>query len=174
MSELDHSSSSASGLVIERLSQDHDLTDFDCSNSRLNVWLQRFAWTNQRAETAKTYVAHRDRKVVGFYSLVAGSVSKAEVPERVAHGLANHPVGVVLLARLAVHRSEQGRGIGKALLRDSLIRISQAADIIGVRAVLVHAIDEHARNFYLRHNFQASPIDPLQLMLLMKDLRASI
>jgi GNAT superfamily N-acetyltransferase len=111
---------------------------------------------------------------VGYHSLAAGSVLRHEAPERIAQGIANHPVGLILLARLAVDRSEQGRGLGKALLRDALGRIEQAADVVGVRAVLVHAIDDAARRFYLHHGFQPSPVDPFQLMLLMKDLRASI
>ena len=161
-------------LVIEKLTQSHSLTGFECSNATLDTWLKRFAWTNQRAETAKTYVAHRADRVVGYHALVAGSVRKHEATERIGQGMPNHPVGVIVLARLAVDRSEQGRGLGKALLRDALARISQAADLVGVRAVLVHAIDDPAREFYLHHGFQPSPVDPMALMMLMKDLRASI
>jgi GNAT superfamily N-acetyltransferase len=129
---------------------------------------------NQRAETAKTYVAHHGGRVVGYHALAAGSVLKHEAPERIAQGIANHPIGVILLARLAVDKSEQGKGLGKALLRDALARIAQAADLVGVRAVLVHAIDDVAREFYLHHGFHPSPVDPMALMMLMKDLRASI
>jgi GNAT superfamily N-acetyltransferase len=161
-------------FIIEKLAQTHDFAAFDCGNPQLNHWLKRFAWTNQRAETAKTYVAHRSGLVVGYHALAAGSVQKHEAPERIAHGIANHPVGVILLARLAVNQSEKGKGLGKALLRDALARIAEAADIVGVRAVLVHAIDDAARRFYLHHGFQPSPVDPLQLMLLTKDLRASL
>jgi len=161
-------------LIIEKLTQNHDLSGFNCTNARLDDWLKRFAWTNQRAETAKTYVAHRGARTLGYHSLVAGSVLKHEAPERIARGIANHPVGVILLARLAVDKSEHGKGLGKALLRDALARISQAADVVGVRAVLVHAIDDTAREFYLHHGFEPSPVDPMQLMMLMKDLRASL
>lgn len=161
-------------LVIEKLTKAHNLAEFDCSNPTLDNWLTRFAWTNQRAETAKTYVAHRGGRVIGYHALVAGSVLKHEAPERIAQGIANHPVGVILLARLAVDRSEHGKGLGKALLRDALARIARAADVVGVRAVLVHAIDDSARDFYLHHGFQPSPVDPMELMMLMKDLRASI
>jgi GNAT superfamily N-acetyltransferase len=141
----------------------------------LDTWLKRYAWTNQRAETARAYVAHRGGgRVIGYHALAAGSVLKHEAPERIAQGIANHPVGVVLIGRLAVDKSEHGKGIGKALLRDALARVSQAADVVGVRAVLVHAIDDPARRFYLHHGFQPSPVDPMQLMLLMKDLRASM
>ena len=138
-------------LVIERLSQDHRLADFDCSQPSLDNWLKRFAWTNQRAETAKTYVAHREGRVVGYHSLVAGSVFKHEAPERVSQGLANHPVGVILLARLAVDTSEQRNGLGKALLHDALARISQAADLVGIRAVLVHALNDSASPHFSQH-----------------------
>jgi GNAT superfamily N-acetyltransferase len=162
------------GFVIEKLAQHHNLAEFDCGTAQLNTWLKRFAWANQRAETTRTYVAHRDGSVVGYHSLTAGSVRKHEAPERIAQGIANHPIGVILLARLAVDHREQGKGLGKALVRDALARIAQAADVVGVRAVLVHAIDDAARRFYLHHGFQPSPIDVFQLMLLMKDLRRSI
>ena len=161
-------------LVIEKLNQGHSLSEFDCSNVTLDAWLRRYAWTNQRAETAKTYVAHRGDRVLGYHALVAGSVLKHEAPERIVQGTANHPVGVILLARLAVDKTEQGKGLGKALLRDALGRIAQAADVVGVRSVLVHAIDDAARKFYLHHGFESSPVDPMQLMMLMKDLRASM
>ena len=163
-----------SSVIIERLNQGHDLSGFDCGNSQLNDWLKRFAWGNDRAESARTYVAHRANRVVGYHSLVAGSALKHETPARIAKGLANHPVGLILLARLAVDRGEQGKGLGKALLRDALARIAQAADLVGVRAVLVHAIDDGARRFYLHQGFEESPVDPFQLMMLMKDLRASL
>lgn len=165
---------SAPAFVIEKLNQGHSLAEFDCSNATLDTWLKRYAWTNQRAETAKTYVAHQGGPVLGYHALVAGSVQKHEAPERIAQGIANHPIGVVLLARLAVDKSQQGKGLGKALLRDALGRIAQAADVVGVRSVLVHAIDDAARKFYLHHGFQPSPVDPMQLMMLMKDLRASL
>jgi GNAT superfamily N-acetyltransferase len=164
----------ASSVIIERLNQTHDLSGFDCGNSQLNEWLKRFAWSNDRAESARTYTAHRANRVVGYHSLVAGSALKHETPARIAKGLANHPVGLILLARLAVDRGEQGKGLGKALLRDALARIAQAADLVGVRAVLVHAIDDGARRFYLHQGFEESPVDPFQLMMLMKDLRASL
>jgi GNAT superfamily N-acetyltransferase len=106
--------------------------------------------------------------------LTTGSVHKHESPLRIAKGLANHPIGVVLLARLAVDRTQQGKGLGKALLLDALSRIEEAADIVGVRAVLVHAIDDAAKAFYRHFEFEESTVDPYQLMLLLKDLRKAI
>lgn len=112
--------------------------------------------------------------MVGYYSLTAGGVRPEETPARVSKGMARHPIGVVLLARLAVDKREQGKGLGSALLKDALLRSAGAADLIGARAVMVHAIDERARSFYERYGFEASPLDKFQLMLLMKDLRASL
>ncbi|HVN20306.1 MAG TPA: GNAT family N-acetyltransferase [Dongiaceae bacterium] len=160
---------------VEPISEAHDLTQFDCGNyPTLNGWLRRFALTNQKNESARTYVVHRGASVLGYYSISAGSVSLEEAPSRIGKGLARHPIPVILLARLTVDKNEQGTGLGKALLKDALIRIARAADIVGARAVLVHAIDESAKRFYQHFDFEPSPIHEFQLMLLMKDLRASM
>src|SRR5713101_2409449 len=160
-------------FIIEGLTKVHDLSSFDCGTASLNEWLQRFAWQNQQADAAKVYVAHRrDDVVVGYHSLTASSVRRDDAPARVAKGLANHPIGVALLGRLAVDRGQKGKGLGRALLLDALMRTAQAAETIGIRALLVHAIDEDAKRFYLHFNFEVSPVDSMHLMLLMKDLRA--
>jgi GNAT superfamily N-acetyltransferase len=160
--------------AVEKLAKDHDLSSFDCVKPPLDDWLRRFALTNQQNDSARTYVLHRAGRVVGYYSLSAGAVRKEESPARVAKGLAKHPIGVILLARLAVDRSEHGRGLGKIVLVDALSRALTAADAIGARAILVHAIDEEAVAFYKKFGFEPSPLDPKQLMLLMKDLRATL
>ncbi|MGO9084911.1 MAG: GNAT family N-acetyltransferase [Candidatus Sulfotelmatobacter sp.] len=160
---------------VEAISESHDLSRFDCGgHESLNDWLKRFALTNEKNESARTYVVHRNGLVVGFYSISAGSVSVEEGPSRISKGLAMHPVPVILLARLAVDQDEKGTGLGKALLKDALARIAQAADIVGARAVLVHAIDEQAKKFYEHFDFEPSPIHELWLMLLMKDLRKAL
>lgn len=160
---------------VEAISESHDVSRFDCGgHESLNDWLKRFALTNQRNESARTYVVHRNGSVVGYYSISAGSISAEEAPARISKGLARHPIPVILLARLAVDKDEKGTGLGKALLKDGLIRIAQAADIVGARAVLVHAIDEPAKKFYQHFDFEPSPIHELQLMLLMKDLRKAL
>ena len=162
-------------FIIEGLKKTHDLSSFDCGTASLNEWLQRFAWQNQQADAAKVYVAHRrDDVVVGYHSLTASSVRRDDAPARVAKGLANHPIGVALLGRLAVDRGQKGKGLGRALLLDALMRTAQAADTIGIRALLVHAIDGDAKRFYLHFNFETAPVDPMHLMLLMKDLRALV
>jgi GNAT superfamily N-acetyltransferase len=159
---------------IEKLTKEHDVSAFECGKRPLDDWLRRFALTNQQNDSARTYVLHRAGKVVAYYSLSAGAVRKEESPARVAKGLAQHPIGVILLARLAVDRREHGSGIGKAMLVDALSRSLAAADAIGARAILVHAIDEEATAFYRKYGFEPSPLEPKQLMLLMKDLRASL
>ena len=157
--------------AVEKLSPDHELSAFSCGTPALDTWLKRFARQNQAAGASRTYAVHRANRVVGYYALAAGSVERQEAPDRVSRGLARHPLPVVILARLAVDQTEQGSGPGRALLKDALLRIANAVDVIGVRAVLVHAKDENARRFYERFDFEPSPIDPLQLFLLVKDLK---
>jgi GNAT superfamily N-acetyltransferase len=160
---------------VESISKSHDVSRFDCGgHESLNDWLKRFALTNEGNGSARTYVVHRNGLVVGYYSISAGSVSVEETPTRISKGLARHPIPVILLARLAVAKEERGTGLGKALLKDALQRIAQAADIVGARAVLVHAIDEQARKFYEHFDFEPSPVHGMWLMLLMKDLRKAL
>lgn len=160
---------------VEPLARTHDVSTFDCGvHDSLSNWLKRFAWMNQQNETSRTYVVHRANRVVAYYSIATGSVGREDVPARVAKGLANHPVPVIVLTRLAVDVAEQGKGLGKAMLKDALVRIAAAADIVGARAVLVHAIDADAAAFYRRFDFGPCPGNDLHLMLLMKDLRAAL
>jgi GNAT superfamily N-acetyltransferase len=111
---------------------------------------------------------------VGFYSLAVGSVEPSSAAPRVTKGIPQHPVPVMMLARLAVDLQHQGTGLGKALLKDALLRTAQAADIAGIRALLVHAKDEPARQWYLHWEFEPSPSDPFHLFLLMKDIKTMV
>jgi GNAT superfamily N-acetyltransferase len=148
------------------------LAEFDCGTQpSLNDWLKRYAVVNQQSDSARTYVVHRNSRVVGYYSLAPGSVRKQEAPARIAKGLANHPIGIILLARLAVDKTERGAGLGGALLKDALMRAVHGAEIISARAVLVHAIDDDAKSFYKHFGFENCPVDPMHLMLLLKDIR---
>lgn len=159
--------------AVEKLSANHDIGLFDCGKEPLNRFLQRHALTNLAANAARTYVVCGDSKrVVGYYSLAVGSVEHGSAPGRIARGLARHPVPVMLLARLAVDRSAQGSGLGKALLKDALLRTALASEIAGIRALLVHAKDDEAKAWYERFDFEASPTDPFHLFLLMKDIQA--
>ena len=159
--------------AVEKLNASHEVDAFACGKAPLDLFLQRFALGNQKAGSAQTYVVCRgEQRVVGYYSLAVGAVEHADAPGRVSKGLARHPIPVMLLARLAIDRSEQGKGLGKALLKDALLRTAQAADIAGIRALLVHAKDDEARVWYEGFDFEPSPTDPYHLFLLMKDLRS--
>ena len=150
-----------------------DKTDaFDSGQVALNQFLQRYALVNQKANSAQTYVCCQGEEVVGFYSLAVGSVDALSAPPRVMKGLARHPVQVMILARLAVDMAHQKRGLGQALMEDALLRTAQAADIAGIRCLLVHAKDEAAQKWYASWEFEPSPTDPYHLFLLLKDLKA--
>lgn len=151
-----------------------DWSAFDCGSEPLDDYLKRFAWTNHQAGAARTYVACRGKRVVGYYTLAYGSVEPQSASGRVRKGLARHPIPVMLLARLAVDRSEQGQGLGKGLLKDALLRTLQAAEIGGLRAVVVHAKDNAAKAFYEKFGFEPSPLDEFHLMVLLKDVRRTI
>jgi GNAT superfamily N-acetyltransferase len=159
----------------EPLGPDHVLDGFDCGRPSLNVWLTRYA-RQAAAGSARTYVVvdSDQARVVGYHALTATELTREAATARVVKEMPRYPIPAVLLARLAVDASVAGGGIGAWLLRDAMIRTLAAADTIGVRALLVHAIDDQARVFYLRHGLQPSPTDPLQLMILLKDVAASI
>jgi len=156
------------------LEKGHGFSDFDCGIASLNDYLRKYAYLNHQNRSARTYVATRGERVVGYYTLAAGSVRRDEAPRRVAQGLGQYPVPVILLARLAVDQGEQGRGLGKALLRDAILRALQASDIIGSRALLTHAKDERARAFYSKFGFEPSPVNEFHLYLLMKDIKKTL
>lgn len=159
---------------VEKLSASHQLNSFDCHVTELNQFLKKYALQSQLSSSANTYVALEEDKIIGYYSLSVGSVIHHQAPERVTKGLAKHPIPVMILARLAVDKSQQGKGIGQGLLKDVLLRTSHASDIAGIRALLVHAKDEHAKKWYQQFNFDVSPTDPLHLFLLLKDIRKAL
>ena len=148
----------------EKLQPQHDVSKFDCAEPVLNDWLRRRALRNQQSGASSTYVVLDNMRVAGYYSLAAGSVARETAPGRIRRNTPD-PVPVVVLGRLAIDQDYQGQGLGRALLRDAVLRILQAADIIGVRAILVHALWEEAKRFYEKCGFTASPINPLTLMI---------
>ncbi|UUZ63774.1 GNAT family N-acetyltransferase [Polaromonas sp. P1(28)-13] len=164
--------SSKSYDSVRKLAASDNVEVFDSGQPALNQFLQRFALTNQKANSAQTYVSCQEGAVVGFYSLAVGSVEPENAAPRVLKGMARHPVPVMILARLAVDLKHQGVGLGRALLRDALLRTAQAADIAGIRALLVHAKDDAARQWYLNWEFEPSETDSFHLFLLLKDLKA--
>ncbi len=161
-------------LRIEKLQRSHAVDEFDCGKEALNRFLVRYSLQNQQAGASQTYVALANEAVVGYYTLVVGQVEYAAAPERLTKGLARHPVPIMLLARLAIATSWQGKGLGSGLLKDAMLRTLQAADIAGIRAFAVHAKDDEARAFYEHFGFSPLPSDPYHLFRLLKDIRASL
>jgi GNAT superfamily N-acetyltransferase len=155
------------------LGKHHEVSGFDCGKSPLNDFLIKYALANQAGGGARTYVATRGNRVIGYYSLAPASVLAEDAPARVTKGQGHYPVPVILMARFAIDKTEQGKGIGKQLLRDALRRALAGSDAIGGRAFLVHAKDDEARNFYLKFRMEESPTNPLHLFLLFKDIRQS-
>jgi len=160
----------------EPLAAHHQLDRFSCGVHALDVWLCKHARTAAGAGSARTYVVvdTTQQRVVGYHALAAAELAHADATARVRKGMPRHPIPAVLLARLAVDRSVQGRGVGAFLLRDAMIRAVAASEEVGIRALLVHALDPAARAFYLHYDFQPSPTDDLHLMISVKAIRASI
>ncbi len=154
----------------EKLNTGHDLSAFDCGEPTLNDWLHRRALQNQESGASSTYVITASERVVGYYTLVAGSVARDTAPGRVRRNVPD-PVPVVVLGRLAVDLEFQHQGLGRAFLRDAVLRSLQAAHIIGVRAILVHALSDEAKAFYESCGFVPSPVNLLTLMVTIEEAK---
>jgi len=155
------------------LGETHELDAFDCGAPSLDQWLKRRARGNQATGASRVYVVCRGDCVVGYYALAAGAVERDEAPRTVRRNMPS-PIPVIILGRLAVDAQEQGNGVGAALLRDALLRVLNAAREIGAAAILVHALNDRAKAFYLEHGFVESPVEPLVLMLPVKDIAAAL
>ena len=153
----------------------HDASGFCCGNELLDRWLIRYAGQNERRDAARTFVATADdRTVYGYYTLIAGQLEHQEATAQARKGLSRHyPIPVAILARLAIASGQQGHGIGAALLNDALVRVCRASEQVAVRAVVVHAVDEHAAEFYERFGFKALSAAPRTLMATLAELRAA-
>ena len=155
----------------EPLNQDHETAAFASGAPTLDTWLKRKARANQASGASRTYVLCRGQRVVGFYALAAGSVRHDLAPRKLRQNMPD-PVPVIVLGRLAIDASQQGTGLGRALLRDAVLRITAAAHEVGIAAILVHALNDRARSFYLEAGFTESAMEPLTLFLRIKDVRA--
>lgn len=156
------------------ITKEHKVESFDCGIEPLNIYLKKFALTNHLNGSSRTYVAMDGKVVVGYFSLSYGSVEHSSTPPRVSQGLGKYPVPVLVITRLAVDKPYQGSGLGKALLKHALLKALNASEIAGLRAVVVHAKDESIRSFYEQWGFSPSPLDPLHLYLLLKDIHKSL
>jgi predicted N-acetyltransferase YhbS len=160
----------------EPLTKAHNLDSFDCGKEPLTNWLKKFALQNQIAQHTKTMViAEDDKVVIGYYSYNVISVEHEEsTPDRVKKGLAKHPIPVFLIARLAISTKHQGQGLGGRLLRSALKGAAAITETVPIRAVIVDAIDEEAKEFYTGFDFEPYPADELRMWLMMKDLTVSL
>lgn len=150
------------------LNSSHDIADFSCGISSLDDWLKRRAQQNQIGGASRTYVATEGNKIVGYYCLASGALALSEAPNPIRRNMPD-PIHMAVLGRLAVCQAWHGRGLGAALLQDAFMRTMQAANILGIRGLLVHAISQEAKNFYEHHGFIASPTQPMTLILSVKN-----
>lgn len=154
----------------EPLTSAHRIGNFDCGADSLNLWIQKHALKNETAGASRTFVVCSEQQVIGYYALATGSVAQQEATGKVKRKMPG-PIPVMVLGRLAVDKRWQTKGIGKGLLKDALLRTLSVANQVGIRAILVHALSQEAKEFYLRHGFAESPIEPFTLMLCLQDIR---
>ncbi|WP_277980315.1 GNAT family N-acetyltransferase [Sphingomonas phyllosphaerae] len=157
----------------EPLTADHDVESFASGVDGLDRWLKRRALKNQATGASRTFVACQGRRVLAYYALASSAVAMDAAPGRFRRNMPD-PIPLVVLGRLAVDRSEQGKGLGRYLVRDAGQRVIQAADTIGIRGILVHALSLDAKAFYERIGFEPSPLDPMMLVVTLSDLKASL
>ncbi|WP_295587256.1 GNAT family N-acetyltransferase [uncultured Lamprocystis sp.] len=157
----------------EPLTEGHDCTDFSCGSAMLDTWLRPRALRNQTRGASRTFVVCAAGRVVAYDALASRAVAGAVATGRLRRNMPD-PIPVVVLARLAVERSHQGSGLGRALMQDAGRRVVNAADAIGIRGLIVHALDASAKAFYKRLGFDPSPLEPMTLMITLADLRASV
>ena len=157
-------------LIIAPLGKQHDRKSFDCGEHSLNQYLYRYASQDIRRRVNRVFATSppdAQRQVIGYYSLSAGGLDATDLPEKFRHRLPKYPVPVVLLGRLAVAESHQGKGLGSILLADALQRIAQASQVMAVYAVVVDALNDRAAEFYRQFGFIPLPSNPLKLFLPM-------
>jgi GNAT superfamily N-acetyltransferase len=157
----------------EKLNSGHQIDSFDSGNAQLDDWLKRRALKNELEGASRTYVLCAGESVVAYYCLANGAVAQAMATGGVRRNMPE-PIPVMVIGRLAVDRQWQRQGIGRSLLRDAILRTLQAAEIVGIRAILIQAISQEAKQFYEQCGFKASPIDPMTLMVKISDAAASL
>lgn len=162
-------------METQTLDRLQDRSSFDCEVEPLNDYLKKYALQNQRKDSARTYViTNEENQIIGYYTLVFGSVSIEETTTEISAGLGKYPIPIILLARLAIDKNQKGKGVGKFLMKDALLRAVRASEIAGLRAFLVHAKDDLAKTFYQKFGFEPSPHNEFHLFLKMADIRASL
>ncbi len=152
---------------------EYQLEDFDCGNSQLNEWLKKRAFKNESSGASQTYVVSVEQKIIAYYCLASGSIINAAATGKVRRNMPD-PIPVMVIGRLAVDYDWQDKGIGFALVRDAVLRTLQASTIVGIRAILVHAINEEAKLFYEKCGFISSPVAPMTLMITIANAKAAL
>lgn len=155
----------------EPIDERHAIGSFDSGVPLLDDWLKRRARANQVSGASRSYVVCEDERVIAYYALASGAVDIEDASKRVRRNMPD-PVPVAVLGRMAIAQSHQRRGLGRALIRDAARRVLQAAEVIGIRAIVVHALSEEAKAFYLAVGFDVSPLQPMTLMATLADVRA--
>ena len=154
------------------IDEQHQIGSFDSGVPTLDDWLRRRARANQASGASRTYIVCEEQRVVAYHALASGAVAIETASARLRRNMPD-PVPVAVLGRLAVERSFQKHGLGRALVRDAATRVVQAADLIGIRGILLHAISPEAKAFYLALGFEASPLEPMTLMATLADIQAT-
>ena len=162
------------GLSLERLAAHHQTANFRSGHLALDNWLRHHAIAAQQMDSARTFALVRDGAVIGYFSLTMGSVLREDAPPKLVRGLPRYPVGAVVLARLAIDLSEQGKGLGALLLAEALRKAVLAGEAAAARLVVVDAVDDRAVGLYLHHGFLPAPEQDRRLYQRMKDIRASL
>jgi GNAT superfamily N-acetyltransferase len=164
MSELDF-------IPPAPITADQELADFDSGESSLNEWLKKRAFKNHMSGASRCFVLCAGANVIGYYSLSAGAISHETAPKPMRRNMPD-PLPVLLLGRLAVDKRYHNQGIGQALLRDAMLRAVNVAGDAGVFALLVHALSDQAKQFYLSRGFVESPLQPMTLIMTIETIRS--
>jgi GNAT superfamily N-acetyltransferase len=161
--------------LVEKLAAHHQVSDFKCGKNSLDLFIRKYALVNQRADSSQTYIVHVNHVVLGYYSLVFGSVKQEDAIVSIRDAMpASYPVPVMLFARFAVDKKLQRLGIGTSLLKDAFLRTMEASEIGGLAAILVDAIDDKMVTFYKNYGFRECPVTERKLMISIKDVRAHL
>lgn len=160
-------------IAPEPLNAQHNLEPFTSGVDSLDQWLKHRALKNQTTGASRTFIACEDSQVIAYYALASSAITSDTAPGRFRRNMPD-PIPVVVLRRLAVDKSQQGKGLGRALIRDAALRLIQAADIMGIRGMIVHTLSHEAKDFYSWAGFEPSPFDPMILMVTLADLKATL
>ncbi|MES9897801.1 MAG: GNAT family N-acetyltransferase [Sedimenticola sp.] len=150
------------------LKEEHDTTSFDCDDPVLDDWLKRIALKNEDKGSSRTFAVCEAGTVIGYYALATGSVERNGAPGKIRRNMPD-PIPVMVLGRLVIDKKYQSQGVGRGMLKDAILRVIGVAEQVGVRAILVHAISDEAKLFYMRQGFRESPTNNITLMITLEE-----